>query len=1027
MLRNDPSSYPERRGRRYCDLASVGEFREAYWRITTMTFRWRTPASSVQTKHHHQRRIFPSRRRNLTAVQPCPVESLESRCLMSVTNSLSAAVSQGGTAFLNNPGGYLTGPSSDSPAAIAKNFLTTHAQELGVTPADVGDLETTDITPGGNGGITNVYLRQRYNGISVIGGVANVSMMSDGRIISAGLQLIDNVASRVTFGNPVLNAQDAVFRAASRSGLNAPSALSMIRATGGVTRETFFADSGISRDEIPARLRYVQDSDGSLHLTWNVIINMPNGADWFDLYLDARSGSEVTRDNWTHYESEGVQTAVTSDSALASSVRNGLTRGTPAFTNYAHGNATSDAGTGTYAVFPIPYESPLDGPRISVTDVADATASPFGWHDTNGVIGPEFTDTRGNNVFAQQDRNGDDSDLGVTRPNGGAGLTFAPVLDFSQNPTNQNQIDSATVNLFYLNNVIHDVMYQYGFDEASGNFQFNNYGKGGTGGDQVQADAVDASDFGFANNANFQAPPDGMSGRMQMYVWNTTLPNRNGEFDNGVVIHEYGHGVSTRLTGGPANSAALFNYQSRAMGEGWSDFFAMMFTQRPDDLPWDAIPVGTYALGQENGPPQGIRRAPYSFDYSVNPRNYGDISGDNYPGDSNEHANGEVWGATLWDLNWILSDKYGFDPDLYYGSGGNNLTMRLVLDAMKLQPANPSYLDGRDAILAADVAITGGANQHEIWNAFARRGMGAGASDGGGSNSRNVTADFTTPYADDVGNDAISSKIVKNFSSTPATIESIGDQDYFKVHLEAGKQYTLRTIGGTLEDTRLTLIGPDGLTELVTNEDALPLKSSEIKYTPAATGDYFLRVGVGSAVPLNTGTYELQVYGSSPSSIVAPTPNGNYTAGSPAVYLDPVFSVSDPDTTNFARGFLTVKITSNATVFDRLEIVNQGTGAGLIGVSGDKLTYSGVPIGTFLGSSSDKTIYFNGNATLAAVETLMRNLTFRTLGSSPSTARRSIQIQLFDGDGGQSNTIVKNVGVVISSFSALDAVFTSGV
>lgn len=952
--------------------------------------------------------------------------------MMSATNPLSA----GGTSFLNNPGGYLTGPTSGTPADIARNFLTSRALDLGVTPADVADMEVTDITKTGNGSVTNVYLRQRYQGISIVDGVANVSITSDGRVLSAGIQMIDNIASRVSFGTPVLTAQDAVFRAASRAGLNAPAALSMVRATGGVTRETFFADSGISRNEIPARLRYQLDDDGSLRLTWNIVINMPQGADWFDLYLDARSGTEVYRNNWTHYATEGVVTSLTAESALVSTITNGLSRGTPTFTNYAQGNAASNAGTGTYAVFPLPYDSPLDGPRISVTDVADATGSPFGWHDTNGVIGAEYTDTRGNNVFAQEDRNGDNA--GGIRPDGGTDLVFTPLIDFNQNPTNNNQVLSAITNLFYLNNVLHDIHYRYGFDEVSGNFQFNNYGKGGTGGDQVMADAIDAFDPtidplfvipGARNNANFQTPPDGTSGRMQMYVWDTISPNRNGEFDNGIVIHEYGHGVSNRLTGGPANSNALVAYQSRAMGEGWSDFYAMMLTQRPDDFAWDHIPVGTYALGQDNDPPEGIRRDPYSFDFSVNPRKYSDLNGNNYPGELNEHPNGEIWAAALWDLNWILSDKYGFSPDLYYGTGGNNLTLKLVMDGMKLQPSNPSFLDGRDAILAADIAITGGANQKEIWTAFARRGMGLSASDGGTSNSRSVTAAFDTPYADDFGNSSATAKVVKNFSATAGTIESIGDQDYFKITLQAGKQYTFRTVGGTLEDTSMTLIGTNGITELASNDDALPLSSSEITFTPATGGDYFLRVGVGAAVPLATGTYELQVYGSAAPIIVAPTPNGNYIANSPAVYLDSVFSVTDADTANFARGQLTVKITSNATIFDRLEIVNQGTGAGLISVAGSKISYGGVPIGSVLGGSSDKTFYFNGNATLEAVEALMRNLTFRTIGSAPSTARRTVQIQLFDGDGAKSNTIVKNIGIVIpsSSLAAIDSVFAGGV
>ncbi len=64
----------------------------------------------------------------------------------------------------------------------------------------------------------------------------------------------------------------------------------------------------------------------------------------------------------------------------------------------------------------------------------------------------------------------------------------------------------AITNLFYMNNMMHDIWYQYGFDEASGNFQENNYSNGGLVGDSVFADAQDG---GGLNNANFGTPPDG--------------------------------------------------------------------------------------------------------------------------------------------------------------------------------------------------------------------------------------------------------------------------------------------------------------------------------------------------------------------------------------------------------------------------------------------------------------------------------------------------------------------------------------
>src|SRR5690606_7188110 len=101
-------------------------------------------------------------------------------------------------------------------------------------------------------------------------------------------------------------------------------------------------------------------------------------------------------------------------------------------------------------------------------------------------------------------------------------------------------------------NVIHDVAYQFGFDEAGGNFQENNYGNGGLGSDYVHAEAQDGSGV---NNANFATPPDGQNPRMQMYIWTAPNPDRDGDLDNGIITHEYGHGISNRLVGGPANTS----------------------------------------------------------------------------------------------------------------------------------------------------------------------------------------------------------------------------------------------------------------------------------------------------------------------------------------------------------------------------------------------------------------------------------------------------------------------------------------
>ena len=112
---------------------------------------------------------------------------------------------------------------------------------------------------------------------------------------------------------------------------------------------------------------------------------------------------------------------------------------------------------------------------------------------------------------------------------------------------------------------MHDIVYQYGFNEVSGNFQNSNLGRGGLGNDYVIADAQDG---GGSNNANFATPADGTRPRMQMYLWTAPNPDRDGDVDNGIIAHEFGHGISNRLTGGPANSSCVGNAEHGGEGYG---------------------------------------------------------------------------------------------------------------------------------------------------------------------------------------------------------------------------------------------------------------------------------------------------------------------------------------------------------------------------------------------------------------------------------------------------------------------------
>jgi len=408
--------------------------------------------------------------------------------------------------------------------------------------------------------------------------------------------------------------------------------------------------------------------------------------------------------------------------------------------NHNHSKGYSSMMTdSSYNVYAWPLESPNHGSRsIEVKPWEDSDASPDGWHDINGTT---YTVTRGNNVDAYIDA---DSSNGATngdddRADGGANLSFDFPHDL--NGPLADQKDASVSNLFYWNNVTHDVMHNYGFDEASGNFQEFNYGAQGSSGDYVFAEAQDGAG---TCNANFSTPADGNNPRMQMFNCTQNGNARDGSFDNGVIIHEYGHGISIRLTGGPATSGCLNNQEQ--MGEGWSDYFAMVMTMETGDAGTDSRGMGTYLFGQDaNG--AGIRPYPYSTDMTINPMTYATIGS----GVSVPHGVGSVWATMLWDLTWALVDEYGFSSDLYDGDAGNNKALKLVIEALKLQPCNPGFVDGRDAIIAADAALYGGENKCLIWESFANRGLGYSAGQGSSGSVSDGTEAFDLPPSCSVG------------------------------------------------------------------------------------------------------------------------------------------------------------------------------------------------------------------------------------------------------------------------------------
>lgn len=570
----------------------------------------------------------------------------------------------------------------------------------------------------------HVYYRQSLNGYEIYGTESSLHLDAKGNLLTSNSSFLKNIASRSSVNTPSLSAIDAVNAAAQQLNYTVSEELSIIKEERGTDKKTLITTGGISKTPIPARLIYQRTEDDTVVLAWNLSIQEKAQQNWWSVRVNAITGEIINKNNWMVQCNLGHSHEHDSKEVLD------YNKNLYDIPNYKETTAANGGCVECYEVFELPLESPLYGNRSIANTPADPVASPFGWHDTNGVAGAEFTVTRGNNVNAFED--GDNSGF---QPDGGPNLDFTG-YPFDQVWTNGNQYEEAAItSLFYWNNIVHDVVYQYGFDEQGGNFQENNYGNGGLGNDSVSGEGQK----GQTCNAFFGTPDDGQSPTMLMYVCN----DRDGDFDALVMIHEYGHGISNRLTGGPSNSGCLGNEEQ--MGEGWSDWYGAVMTATSNQNGAEARGVGTYLFGQGPGG-TGIRPFPYSTDLNVNPHTYDDIKVESVP-----HGVGSVWAAMLWEMTWGLIDAHGFDADIYNFTGdinqdaGNVMALALVTEGMKLQPCSPGFVDGRDAILAADAAIYGGANECIIWDAFAKRGLGVSA-DQGSSNSRSDgTEAFDTP------------------------------------------------------------------------------------------------------------------------------------------------------------------------------------------------------------------------------------------------------------------------------------------
>ena len=755
---------------------------------------------------------------------------------------------------------------SSSTLDRARTDLARLAPQLGLADRDVQEVRISSSHRSNSSGFQYVYLQQRYKNLDVFQAIFNLVYDKQQQLVAHNHTFQANLVKRAEGWHQDWYTTQTLTIVARDLGLP----LHQVKEVGADASNNIIEleVSSLSEEKITVQKVWMPFQD-RLRMVYRVEIHESWGGPVWHYLVDpitteiVEKRDLVLRCHFGHQKREVCRNHQHTEHFLGPQARR------PSPLTSVH----------TYRVFPLYSESPLHAQHSLVFNPADPEASPFGWHDVDGQAGSEFLDTRGNNVFAQDDTDADDT--GGQRPDGGSELSFD--FDFRPGAPNQN-INAALTNLFYWVNINHDILYQYGFDEAAGNFQVRNYQNQGQQEDPILADAQDAT---ARNNATFFASADGAPARMEMYLWGDSIynaglrlqgvsnipgfysavesgfssnnklarlgnisgeivrvideggtsslacsaaPISNGEalagkialidrgscvftnkvrraedfgaiaviicnnvpgepvvmggtdnnitipaimisnsdcaqivsalkrgqkitanierkiseddldssFDNLIVTHEFGHGVSIRLTGGAASAHCLFNFEQ--MGEGWSDYFGLMLTTDWEKAhPNDVRGIATYLSGESvNG--RGIRNFPYTTDRRANPVRYDQVKHFSVP-----HGTGSIWCSMLWDMTWNIIEQEGRSPDMYRGMGGNNIALQLVIEALKIQPCNPGFVDARDAILTADQMLYGGRHLLSIWKAFAARGLGVDAEQGDPNNLLDGVNSFKLP------------------------------------------------------------------------------------------------------------------------------------------------------------------------------------------------------------------------------------------------------------------------------------------
>jgi hypothetical protein len=646
---------------------------------------------------------------------------------------------------------------SENDRNIALQLVQKNSSVLGITQQDIDNsiITGTYIIPGSE--IRMVYLQQSYKNIPVYNQLHVLAFKND-KLVSVAGNRIATIEKKITNDRsaPAISAADAVQTAATESKVKIQEMIIPVNILRG-GQKFEFGRLGVSKENIFAELIWFSVGENKeVKLAWQVFMAPQNTSDYWMIWVDALTNTVISKENMTiscnwgdgnHSPKEHFVHGILSTGLRERTVKEKANQNSDALQTEKTLKAENKplvVDNATYRVIKYPAESPQHpggGHQLATNPwtMSPGNATTHGWHYDGSVY---HDSTRGNNAWAYEDRDANNIPgfpalTSTPQPN----FLFDFVPDYNLEPVVRTPAPNQqfnTTNLFYWNNLMHDLSYIYGFTETARNYQNDNIGRGGNQGDYVLAEAQDGSGV---NNANFSPGADGIRGRMQMYLWNATTPAIDGDADNGVIAHEYTHGISNRMTG--TGSGCLSNIEQ--MGEGWSDYLALMITHdwatsTPPDGFNNPRGIGTYVKNQPiTGP--GIRQYRYTTNMAINPMTYA-----NLPSVVAPHGVGTIWCTALWDMTWYIIQQAGINPNLYNpaGVGGNSIALKLVIEGLRLQPCSPGFIDGRNAILKADTLFFGAQYSCAIMEAFARRGMGVGASQG----SSSVRGDETVTFVD---------------------------------------------------------------------------------------------------------------------------------------------------------------------------------------------------------------------------------------------------------------------------------------